>query len=88
LTGALTETAGLIVGDLTRCVDNNPATGVPDPDDMALRVVLERAASIGLSVGVGAPIGHGDVNEPVPFGAEAVLDLERGSLEILEGAVA
>jgi len=88
LTGQLARAAALIVGDLTRCVDANPPTGVPDPDDAALRVVLERAASVGLSVAVGAPIGHGDRNEAVPFGAEAILDLDAGTLEIREAAVA
>jgi muramoyltetrapeptide carboxypeptidase len=88
LTGAFTETAALITGDFTRCEDANPPTGTPDPEDAALRVVLERAAAIGLSVAVGAPIGHGDRNEAVPFGANAVLDLDRGTLEILDAAVA
>ncbi len=87
-TGALNETAALIVGDLTRCVDGNPPTGMPDPDDASLQVVLERARVIGLSVAVGAPIGHGDRNEAVPFGADAILDLDRGTIEILDPAVA
>jgi muramoyltetrapeptide carboxypeptidase len=88
LTGQLARAAALIVGALTRCVDPSPPTGVPDPDDAALRVVLERAASIGLSVAVGAPVGHGSVNEPLPFGAQALLDLDLGTLEITEAAVA
>lgn len=88
LTGQLARAAALIVGDLTRCSDANPATGVPDPEDAALRVILERASSVGLSAAVGAPVGHGDRNEPVPFGAESVLDLDLGTLEILESAVA
>ncbi len=88
LTGQLARAAALIVGDLTRCVDSNPPLGVPDPEDAALRVVLERAAQVGLSVAVGAPIGHGDRNESVPFGAEAILDLDRGVVEITEAAVA
>lgn len=36
---------------------------------------------------VGAPIGHGDRNEAVPFGADAILDLEAGTLEITEAGV-
>jgi len=88
LTGQLSRAAALIVGDLTRCADASPPTGVPDPEDAALRVVLERAASIGLSVAVGAPVGHGSRNEPVPFGAPAILDLDLGTIEITEGAVA
>lgn len=88
LTGSLNETAALIVGDFTRCVDANPPTGTPDPEDAALQVVLERARAVGLSVAVGAPIGHGDRNEAVPFGANAILDLDAGTLEILDAAVA
>jgi len=88
LTGQLGRAAALIVGDFTRCVDANPPTGETDPPDAALRVVLERARSVGLSVAVGAPIGHGDRNEAVPFGAQAILDLDLGTLEITEAAVA
>jgi muramoyltetrapeptide carboxypeptidase len=88
LTGQLGRAAALIVGDLTRCEDANPPTGEPDPPDAALRVVLERAREVGLSVAVGAPIGHGDRNEAVPFGAQAILDLDLGTLEITEAAVA
>lgn len=88
LSGQLARAAAVIVGDLVRCVDANPATGVPDPEDAALRVVLERAAEVGLSVAVGAPIGHGDRNESVPFGADAVLDLDHGVIDITEPAVA
>lgn len=87
LTGSLNETAAVIVGDFTRCVDANPPTGTPDPEDAALQVVLERARAVGLSVAVGAPIGHGDRNEAVPFGAQSILDLGAGTLEILDPAV-
>jgi muramoyltetrapeptide carboxypeptidase len=85
LTGQLAKMNAMIVGDLTRCVDANPPTGVPDPDDAALQTVLERVRP--LPVAVGAPIGHGNRNEAVPFGAEAILDLDAGTLEITEAAV-
>jgi muramoyltetrapeptide carboxypeptidase len=88
LSGQLARSAALIVGDLFRCEDLNPPLGVPDPPDAALRTVLDRAAEVGLSVAVGAPVGHGNRNEAVPFGAEAVLDLDRGIVEITEAAVA
>ena len=86
LTGALGQIAALVVGDLTRCVDPNPPLGV-DPPDAALRVLLERAATAGKPSAVGAPIGHGDRNEAVPFGAASELDLDRGILSIQEPAV-
>jgi muramoyltetrapeptide carboxypeptidase len=88
LTGTLARCAAMIVGDLTRCVDGNPPTGVPDPDDAALRVVLERMAMAEKPVASGAPIGHGDRNEAVGFGAQAILDLDAGTLDIREPAVA
>jgi muramoyltetrapeptide carboxypeptidase len=87
LTGQLAQLTAAVVGDLTRCTDPNPPTGVPDPDDAALQVVLERLRAAGTPVAVGAPIGHGDRNEAVPFGAESILDLDAGTLEILEPAV-
>lgn len=85
LSGQLGQMRALVIGDLTRCADANPPTGVPDPEDAALQTILERANA--LPVGVGAPIGHGDRNEAVPFGADAILDLDAGTLEITEPAV-
>ena len=88
LTGALPRCAAVIVGDLTRCVDANPPTDTPDPEDAALQVVLERMRMAQKPVATGAPIGHGDRNEAVGFGAQAVLDLDAGTLDIREPAVA
>lgn len=88
LTGALARPAAVVLGDLTRCVDHHPPTGEPDPPDAALATVLERLRAAGLPAASGAPIGHGTRNEAVPFGAEAVLDLGRATLEIIEPAVA
>jgi muramoyltetrapeptide carboxypeptidase len=87
LTGELTQLSATVVGDLTRCSDPSPPTGTPDPDDAALRTVLERLRAAGTPAAVGAPIGHGDRNEAVPFGADTILDLDAGTIEILEPAV-
>jgi muramoyltetrapeptide carboxypeptidase len=87
LTGDLAQLAAVVVGELTRCVDANPPSGVADPDDAALQVVLERLRAAGTPVAVGAPIGHGDRNEAVPFGADTILDLDAGTIEILDAAV-
>ena len=87
LTGELAELAAVVVGDLTRCRDANPPTGTPDPDDAAAVTVLERLRAAGTPAALGAPIGHGDRNEAVPFGADTILDLDAGTIEILEPAV-
>jgi muramoyltetrapeptide carboxypeptidase LdcA involved in peptidoglycan recycling len=53
-----------------------------------LATVLERLHAAGTAAAFGAPIGHGDRNEPVPFGGDAVLDLDRCTFEILDPSVA
>ncbi|MDX2091492.1 MAG: LD-carboxypeptidase [Kofleriaceae bacterium] len=88
LTGALAQPAAIVLGDLTRCVDHHPPTGQPDPADAAEATILERLRTAGIAAATGAPIGHGNRNEAVPFGALALLDLDRATLEITEGAVA
>ena len=87
LTGQLAQLSAVIVGDLTRCSDASPPTGTPDPDAAALAAVLERLRSAGTPAAVGAPVGHGDRNEAIPFGADSILDLDAGTIEILEPAV-
>jgi muramoyltetrapeptide carboxypeptidase len=87
LTGELAQLSAVVLGELTRCVDNAPPTGTPDPDDAAVVTVLERLRAAGTPAAVGAPIGHGDRNEAVPFGADTILDLDAGTIEILEPAV-
>jgi muramoyltetrapeptide carboxypeptidase len=89
--GMFDDIAGLIFGDLTRCEDPNPPTGVPDPPNAAMRTVCERSEAIDKPAAYFAPIGHGDRNEAVPFGAACELDLSDGDgarFSILEGAVA
>ncbi|MBV8755888.1 MAG: LD-carboxypeptidase [Deltaproteobacteria bacterium] len=88
LTGELAKIRAAIIGDFTRCFDQAPPSGRSDPDDAAITTVLERLHSAGTPVAVGAPVGHGDRNEALPFGADSVLDLDACTLEILEPAVA
>ncbi len=88
LTGELAKPAAAVIGDLTRCADPLPLAGQADDPAAGLAVILERLRAAGCAVAVGAPVGHGTRNEPVPFGAISVLDLDRGTLEITEGAVA
>jgi muramoyltetrapeptide carboxypeptidase len=88
LTGVLPSCRAWVLGDLTRCVDPSPPTGEPDPPGAALAVFVERLAAAGVPLTSGAPVGHGLRNEAVPFGAAAELDLDAGTLAILEPAVA
>lgn len=87
LTGALSEAAGAVIGELTRCSDPSPPSGERDPEDAALAVMIERLEAAGTPVAVGAPVGHGRRNEAVPFGAMCELDLDRGAIAITEPAV-
>lgn len=81
LTGALRTTRAVIVGDMVRCDE-------PDAPGSANRIMLERAHAFGLPAATGAPVGHGPHNEAIPFAAPSVLDLDKLTIEILEGAVA
>ena len=85
LTGTLGAVAAVILGELTRCTDPSPPSGDIDPTSAARDVVIERLRGIPLAIG--APIGHGALNEAVPFGARSILDLDRGTFEITEPAV-
>ena len=87
LTGVLGATAAVIAGDLERCEDPRPPSGEPAPPDAALRTFRERVAAAGRPFASGAPIGHGTRNEAIPFGAATELDLDRGTLAIVEPAV-
>lgn len=86
LTGALGGVAAVVLGELTRCTDPNPPNGEVDPTGAARDVVIERLR--GIPLGLGAPLGHGALNEAVPFGARSVLDCDRQTFEITEAAVA
>jgi muramoyltetrapeptide carboxypeptidase len=88
LTGELAKPRAVIVGELTRCVETTTATGEPDPPDAALQTFLERLRAARVPAAVGAPVGHGDRNEALPFGADAILDLDAGTLDIVDAAVA
>ena len=88
LTGELAKIRAVLMGDLARCDDTNPATNEKDPPDAAMITTLERLRAANLPIAAGAPIGHGARNEAVPFGAHAVLDLDHATFEITDGAVA
>ena len=81
--GAWTGVAAALVGDLTRC------GATPDSEDgLALAAVDERLARWGVSALQGAPVGHGERNVALPFGASCALDFAARRLHLLEAAVA
>jgi muramoyltetrapeptide carboxypeptidase len=84
LAGVFARVAGVVVGELTACVE--PAESrVASPS--ALAVVRERLARLDVPVALGAPIGHGERNRALPYAARVELDASRGTLAALEGAV-
>jgi muramoyltetrapeptide carboxypeptidase len=88
LTHQLDEVAGVVIGDLVRCMDPLPGPGAPDDPASALAVVIERLERFGLPYLHGAHFGHGRYNPPLPFGARCRFDTRVGTVEILDGAVA
>jgi muramoyltetrapeptide carboxypeptidase len=87
MTKAMHGITAVVLGDLTRCTDPNPPTGEPDPDDAAASTIIERLSWSATPYAFGAPVGHGDRNAAVPFGAACELDLPLGTFTILDGAV-
>ena len=72
--GALSDVAGIAVGQFTNCSDDWPAT-VAD-------VLNERLGDLGVPVLGGLPIGHGRDQLAVPLGVPALLDATAGTLTV------
>jgi muramoyltetrapeptide carboxypeptidase len=88
LAGALRGVRAIVVGDLVRCNDPVLPAGAPDDPGPATAVIDERLRAFGLPGLVGAPVGHGSRNAPVPWGARCVIDMDAAAVELLDGAVA
>jgi muramoyltetrapeptide carboxypeptidase len=70
--GALQHVAGILLGAFTKAE--------PGADGMTLdEVLVDRLASLGVPVLAGAPVGHIELNEPVPLGALIELDSATGT---------
>jgi muramoyltetrapeptide carboxypeptidase len=80
LAGVFERIAGLVLGSFTGCEE-------PDAPYSSADVLRELAAATGLPCAAGFPVGHGEVNEPVPLGVRVRLDAGARTLTFLEPAV-
>ncbi|HZC86255.1 MAG TPA: LD-carboxypeptidase [Steroidobacteraceae bacterium] len=80
LAGVFERVRGIVLGSFSACEER----GADYTSDEVLR---ELAASTALPCAAGLPIGHGDVNEPVPLGVRVRLDADAARLTFLEAAV-
>lgn len=77
--GILQRLAGIAAGDFSVPAH---AAGSISP----AHVLQERLGSLGIPVLGGLPVGHGDVNQAVPLGTEAILDADAGTLLVSAAA--
>ena len=80
LAGVFRRVSGIALGSFTQCEER-------DVTYTSEELLRELAAATGLPCVAGFPIGHGDVNEPVPLGVRVRLDGAAGRLTFLESAV-
>ncbi len=81
LAGVMDRVAGIAVGALSDCQDEDPSLPTP------LEVVRDRLAGIGVPVVSGFPFGHTPETWTLPLGVRARLDADACTLELLEPAV-
>ena len=80
LAGVFRKVSGIALGSFTHCEERDATYSSQD-------VLRELAVATGLPCVTGLPIGHGDVNEPVPLGVRVRLDATSAQLSFLESAV-
>jgi len=71
---------GVAVGELTHCEEKEAGY-------QALDVMRDLCRSLGVPAAAGFAVGHGEINQPLPLGAQVELDAGAGRLTFLEGAV-
>ena len=84
LAGVFDAVSGVVVGDLVAC-EEPPESRIASPS--ATEVVRERLGRLGIPVVLGARVGHGTRNLPLPYGVRARLDAQAGTLVALDAAV-
>ena len=80
LSGVLRRIRGIVLGQFIGCEPR-------DGGFTAAQVLRDLAAATGVPCASGFPIGHGDVNEPVPLGVRVRLEADVARLTFLEAAV-
>ena len=81
LAGVFERVRAIVLGSFTGCEER-------DAPYSSAEVLRELALATGLPCAAGFPIGHGEVNEPVPLGVRVRLDADARTLVFLEAAVA
>jgi muramoyltetrapeptide carboxypeptidase len=81
LAGVFDRVRGIVLGSFTGCEEK-------DAPYSSTEVLRELARATGLPCAAGFPIGHGELNEPVPLGVRVRLDADACTLSFLEAAVA
>ncbi len=79
LAGVFERIRGIALGSFTSCEE-------PQASYSSAEVLRELAQSVGLPCAAGFPVGHGEVNEPVPLGVRVRLDADSMRLSFLEAA--
>lgn len=79
LAGVFERVRGIALGSFTGCEE-------PGASYTSAEVLRELAQSTGLPCAAGFPLGHGEVNEPVPLGVHVRLEADSARLSFLEAA--
>ncbi|WP_116891773.1 S66 peptidase family protein [Pseudomonas syringae] len=77
--GILASLAGIAVGEFTPAANTGRTISPAD-------VLMERLGSLGIPVLGGVPVGHGNPNQAVPLGTQAILDADAGTLLVAPAA--
>ncbi|MGH8208879.1 MAG: S66 peptidase family protein [Steroidobacteraceae bacterium] len=81
LAGVFRRVRGIVLGQFIGCEPR-------DASYTAAEVLRDLAAATGLPCASGFPIGHGDINEPVPLGVRVRLDADATRLTFLDAFAA
>ncbi|HRJ27079.1 MAG TPA: LD-carboxypeptidase [Fimbriimonadaceae bacterium] len=85
LSGALSEAAGLVIGEMTGTDSRADATIGSKP---WREIVIERLGPLGLPMVIDFPMGHAEAMLSIPLGVRARLDADAGTLTLLESPCA